>query len=81
MPLLTYIDEIQNAVLLVHGEKAHSSYFSKDAFARLGQNKGDFQNANKNLIIVPGASHCDLYDQLDIIPFDAIETFYREYLG
>lgn len=81
MPLLTFIEEIDNAVLLVHGEKAHSSYFSKDAFARLGQNKGDFQNANKNLIIVPGASHCDLYDQLDIIPFDAIEKFYREYLG
>lgn len=81
MPLLTYIDEIENAVLVVHGEKAHSSYFSKNAFARLQQNKGSYLNANKNLIIVPGASHCDLYDQLDVIPFDAIEAFYGEYLG
>lgn len=81
LPLLSYLEEIESAVLIVHGEKAHSSYFGKDAFARLDQCKGDYQNANKNLLIVPGASHCDLYDQLDIIPFDDIEAFYCEHLG
>lgn len=81
LPLLTYLDEIDNAVLIIHGEKAHSSYFGKDAFARLTQNKGDYEHANKNLIIVPGASHCDLYDQLDKIPFDALQAFYEEHLG
>lgn len=81
LAFLSYLEEIESAVLIVHGEKAHSSYFGKDAFARLDQRKGDYQNANKGLIIVPGASHCDLYDQLDIIPFDDIEAFYREHLG
>ena len=81
LPLLTYLEEIEGAVLIVHGEKAHSSYFGKDAFARLDQRKGDYEHANKGLIIVPGASHCDLYDQLDIIPFDDIDKFYGEYLG
>lgn len=81
LPLLTYLEEIEGAVLIVHGEKAHSSYFGKDAFARLDQRKGDYEHANKGLIIVPGASHCDLYDQLDIIPFDDIDEFYGEYLG
>lgn len=80
-PLLTYIDEIKNAVLLVHGEKAHSRYFSDDAFKRLqNSEKADYLHHNKNYIVVPGASHTDLYDQVDIIPFDAIETFYKEYL-
>ncbi|SDN27682.1 hypothetical protein SAMN05216544_2311 [Lachnospira pectinoschiza] len=71
MPLLTYIEEIRNAVLLVHGEEAHSYYFSKDAYARL---KGD----NKEFISIPGASHIDLYDQKAIIPFDKIEEFYKK---
>ena len=70
MPLLTYIGEIRSAVLIVHGEKAHSRYFGEDAFKRL-------QGDNKQLLIVPGASHVDLYDRTDIIPFDAIETFFR----
>ena len=74
MPVLTYIDEIRNAVLRVHGEKAHSRYFSEDAFKRL---KGD----NKELLIVPGANHTDLYDNLAVIPFDKIEAFFREALG
>ena len=78
---MNYLEEIESAVLIIHGEKAHSSYFGKDTFARLPQNKGDYEHANKGLILVPGASHCDLYDQLDKIPFDAVETFYREYLG
>ncbi len=73
MPLLTYIEEIDSAVLLVHGEKAHSRYYSEDAFKRL---KGD----NKELLIVPGAVHTDLYDHMDVIPFDIIEAFYRKYL-
>ncbi|MBR6373225.1 MAG: alpha/beta hydrolase [Victivallales bacterium] len=71
--LLAYADEIESAVLVVHGEKAHSRYFGETAFKML---KGD----NKELVIVPGASHCDLYDQLDIIPFDKIDSFYRKYL-
>lgn len=72
-PILAYSDEIRNAVLLVHGEKAHSRYFSEDAFKKL---KGD----NKELIIVPGAVHTDLYDRTDIIPFDKIERFFKAYL-
>lgn len=70
MPLLAYAGEIRSAVLLVHGEKAHSRYFSEDAFKKLS---GD----NKELLIVPGASHTDLYDRVDIIPFDRIEALFR----
>ena len=73
MPLMTYIGEIENAVMIVHGEKAHSRYFGEDAFRRL---KGD----NKKLLIVPGASHTDLYDNMEKIPFDSMEEFYRTYL-
>ncbi len=68
-----YAGELENAVLIVHGDKAHSYYFGKDTFALL---KGD----NKQLLTVKGASHCDLYDRLDIIPFDEIAGFYNEYL-
>ena len=71
--LLSYSDEIRSAVLMIHGEKAHSRYFSEDAFKRL---KGD----NKQLVIIPGASHVDLYDRVDIIPFDRIEKFFRDNL-
>ncbi len=73
MPILQYSDEIQNAVLVIHGEKAHSVYFSRDAFAKL---TGD----NKELLIIPDAVHTDLYDQKDIIPFDKIESFFKENL-
>ena len=73
MPILQYSDEIQSAVLVMHGEKAHSRYFSEDAFKKL---KGD----NKELLIIPDASHVDLYDNLDKIPFDKLETFFRTYL-
>jgi fermentation-respiration switch protein FrsA (DUF1100 family) len=69
-----YADELENAVLIVHGDKAHSYYFGKDAYAKL---KGD----NKQLLTVKGASHCDLYDRLDIIPMDEIAAFYMEYLN
>jgi len=68
-----YAAELENAVLIVHGDKAHSYYFGKDTFAKL---KGD----NKQMLAVKGASHCDLYDQLDIIPFDEIAAFYTGYL-
>ena len=72
--LLTYSDEIRSAVLMIHGEKAHSRYFSEDAFKKL---KGD----NKELLIIPGASHVDLYDnQAGVIPFDKIERFFYTYL-
>lgn len=70
---MTYAGEIRSAVLLVHGEKAHSRYFSEDAYKLM---KGD----NKELMIIPGASHTDLYDNYDKIPFDAIESFYGTYL-
>ncbi|KFI69338.1 alpha/beta hydrolase [Bifidobacterium magnum] len=72
--LLAYADEIENAVLLVHGSEAHSRYFSEDTYKRL---KGD----NKELMIIPGAVHVDLYDNYDYIPFDKIESFYTQYLG
>ncbi len=73
MPILVYSDEIRSAVLIIHGEKAHSRYFSEAAFKKL---KGD----NKELFIVEGANHVDLYDNLEKIPFDKIETFFRTYL-
>lgn len=73
MPILAYSDEIRSAVLVIHGEKAHSCYFSKDAFKNL---KGD----NKELLLIPNAVHTDLYDRMDVIPFDKLESFYREYL-
>lgn len=68
-----YADELESAVLIVHGEKAHSFYFGKDTFEKL---KGD----NKQLLTIKGATHCDLYDQIDIIPFDEIAAFYQEFL-
>lgn len=73
MSILAYSDEIRSAVLVIHGEKAHSCYFSKDAFKKL---KGD----NKELLLIPDAVHTDLYDRMDVIPFDKLERFYREYL-
>ena len=73
MPILTYSNEIRSAVLMIHGDKAHSCYFSRDAFKKL---TGD----NKELLLIPGANHTDLYDNLKVIPFDRIESFFREYL-
>ncbi len=73
MPLLQYAGEIRSAVFIIHGEKAHSRYFSEDAFKLL---KGD----NKKLMIIPGASHVDLYDNMEKIPFADIEKFFAEYL-
>ncbi len=71
MPILAYSDEIRSAVLVLHGEKAHSRYFGEDAFKRL---RGD----NKELMIIDGASHTDLYDRKDIIPFDRIAEFFQK---
>ena len=71
--LLDHADEIRSAVLVVHGEKAYSLPASREAFGKL---KGD----NKELLIIPGANHTDLYDRMDIIPFDKIEAFFRKYL-
>lgn len=73
MPILSYSDEIKSAVLMIHGEKAHSRYFSEDAFKKL---KGD----NKELLIIPNANHVDLYDRLDVIPFDKMEAFFKDNL-
>lgn len=73
MPILSYIDEIKGAVLVLHGEKAHSRYFGEDAFKKL---KGD----NKELVIVPGASHIDLYDNKAVIPFDKLQAFFAKNL-
>ncbi len=74
MPILQYSQEITSAVLVIHGEKAHSLYFSKDAFKKL---KGN----NKELLIIPNAVHTDLYDNIKIIPFDKIDNFYKKYLN
>ena len=74
MPLLAYADEIESPVLIIHGEKAHSRYFSEDAFKKL---KGN----NKELLIVPGANHTDMYDNMDKIPFHKIAAFFHKYLG
>ena len=73
MPLLTYISEIRSAVLMIHGEKAHSRYFSEDAYKRL-------TGSNKELLIIPGANHVDLYDNLNVIPFDKIDAFFKNAL-
>lgn len=73
MPILQYSPEIRSAVLVIHGDKAHSCYFSKDAFAKL-------TCANKELLLIPGAVHTDLYDNLKVIPFAKIESFFKQYL-
>lgn len=73
MPILQYAAEIRSAVLLVHGEKAHSRYFSEGVYEKL---TGD----NKELLIIPGASHVDLYDNLEVIPFEKLNSFFSEHL-
>lgn len=72
-PILAYSDEIRSAVLMIHGEKAHSCYFSRDAFIKL-------QGQNKELLIIPDAVHTDLYDRMDVIPFEKMEQFFVENL-
>ena len=77
-PMLKYIGEIRNAVLMIHGEKAHSCYFSMDAYGDMVK-QGRY-TGNKELLLIPGAVHTDLYDKMEIIPFDKIEDFYTKYL-
>lgn len=73
MPILQYASEIRSAVLLIHGEKAHSCYFSRDVYRQL-------TGENKELMIIPDAVHTDLYDRMDVIPFDKMAEFFLEYL-
>ena len=77
-PILKYTNEIRSAVLIIHGEKAHSCYFSKDAYANMI--RGNKYTDNKELMIIPGAVHTDLYDRVDIIPFEKIDAFFQENL-
>ena len=77
-PILTYSNEIRSAVLMIHGEKAHSCYMSRDAYKNMTINSK--YTDNKELMIIPNAVHTDLYDRKDIIPFDKIETFFKENL-
>lgn len=79
MPILHYINEIRSAVLMLHGEKAHSCYLSRDAFANMVE--GNPYTTNKELLIIPDTVHTDLYDRKDIIPFDKITSFFHEYLA
>ena len=83
MPLLTYAAEIRTPVLMIHGEKAHSLYFSEDAFKYMTGKRSsgnDTIHGNKELMIIPSASHIDLYDNLNAIPFDKIERFFKDNL-
>ena len=79
-PILKYSNEIRSAVLLIHGEKAHSCYFSKDAYSDMV--KDSKYSDNKELLIIPDAVHTDLYDggDKDYIPFDKLQSFYEQYL-
>ena len=77
-PILQYSQEIRSAVLMIHGEKAHSRYFSEDAFANMV--KGNSYASNKELLLIPGAVHTDLYDQTNIIPFEKIAEFFENNL-
>lgn len=71
--ILVHPEDIKNAVLIVHGEKAHSRYMGEDTFKKL---KGD----NKELVLAPNATHTDLYDQMDKIPFGKIDSFFKQNL-
>ena len=77
-PILKYSNEIRSAVLMIHGEKAHSCYFSKDAYTNMI--KDSKYTDNKELMIIPNAVHTDLYDNLNVIPFDKIDNFFKENL-
>lgn len=74
-PILKYSNAICSAVLVIHGEKAHSCYFSKDAFKDMTTDSK--YTDNKELMIIPDAVHIDLYDNMDIVPFDKIESFFN----
>lgn len=77
--ILHYSNKIRSAVLMIHGEKAHSCYFSRNAFANMVK---DIPYAdNKEMLLIPDAMHTDLYDQVDMIPFNKMEKFFKENLG
>ena len=78
-PILAYSNEIRSAVLMIHGEKAHSCYFSKDAYKNMIANNK--YTDNKELMIIKDAVHTDLYDNINIIPFDKIDNFFKKYLN
>lgn len=78
MPLLQYSNEIHSAVMILHGDKAHSCYFGKDAYAAMID--GNKYLDNKELLLIPGASHTDLYDNVDVIPFEKLKEFFVKYL-
>ena len=75
-PILRYSNEIRSVVLIIHGEEAHSCYFSRDAYASMME--GNPTPENKELLIIPGVVHTDLYDRLDVIPFDKMVDFFRK---
>ena len=77
-PILRYTNEIRSAVLILHGEKAHSCYMGRDAYARMTE--GNPNPENKELMLIPDAVHTDLYDNLEVIPFDKIQNFFQTYL-
>lgn len=77
-PILKYSNEIRSAVLILHGDKAHSYYFGKDAYDAMI--KDSKYTDNKELLTIPNAVHTDLYDNLTVIPFDIIEEFFKKYL-
>ncbi len=77
-PILRYSNEIRSAVLIVHGEQAHSCYMSRDAFAAMMD--GNPCPKNKELLMIPGAVHTDLYDRMDVIPFEKLTQFFQKYL-
>lgn len=78
MPILWYSNGSRSAVLMIHGENAHSCYFSKDAYANMTD--GSKYQENKELMIIPEAVHTDLYDNLDFIPFEKIAGLFNRYL-
>jgi hypothetical protein len=75
-PILKYSNEIRSAVLIMHGEKAHSFYFGKDAFDAMVQDSK--YTDNKEFLVIPEAVHTDLYDNLNVIPFDKMQKFFEE---
>ena len=78
MRLFHYANEIRSAVMIVHGDKAHSFYMGKDAYENII--KDSKYKDNKELVVIPGATHTDLYDQKEKIPFDKIEKFLKDKL-
>lgn len=75
-PIIKYSNEIRSAVLIMHGEKAHSFYFGKDAYDAMVRDSK--YTENKELLVIPGAVHTDLYDNLDVIPFDKMDEFFKQ---